>query len=250
MRIFKMTQTEIKFKTRDQVAGRHGGARPGAGRKPRKGKARQRGWGRSGHDTDHQTRPAHAERFPLHVTLRVKDDVKRLRRGYVLRQLRRAPQVVARREAVFRVVHMSIQGNHLHLLVEAANKKELARGMQAFAISAARAINRAQQRTGKVFAYRYHSVEIRNRRQTRHALAYVLNNWRRHAEDTHSGGRALRVAVDPYSSGVLFDGWTTGAMRVPDGFVPLAVKAARTWMLAKGWQMYGLIAPREVPGPF
>jgi len=200
-------------------------------------------------DTDHKTRPAHVERFPMHVTLRVKEDVKRLRRGYVLRKLRRAVRVVARREAVFRVVHMSIQHNHLHLLVEALNKKELARGMQAFAISAARAINRAQQREGKVFAFRYHAVEIRNRRQTRHALAYVLNNWRRHAEDTHSGRRALRAAVDPYSSGVLFDGWTIGAPRVPDDFVPLEVKGARTWMLREGWQMYGLIAPREVPGP-
>jgi len=170
-------------------------------------------------DTDHKTRPAHAERFPLHVTLRTKDDVKRLRRGYVLRKIRRALRVVAKREEEFRVVHMSIQGNHLHLLVEANDKEALARGMQAFAISAARAINRAQQRTGKVFAYRYHAVEIRNRRQTRHALAYVLNNWRRHAEDTHSGRRAARAAVDPYSSGVLFEGWTIGAMTVPKDFV-------------------------------
>jgi len=242
-------QVEINYKTRDQVEGRWGGARPGAGRKPRKGKARQRGWGKSGHDTDHRMRPEHAQRFPVHVTLRVKQDVKRLRRGYVLRKLRRALVVVAKREQVFRVVHMSIQGNHLHLLVEAANKRELARGMQAFAISAARAINRAQQRTGKVFAYRYHSVEIKNRRQTRHALAYVLNNWRRHAEDKHSGRRALRAAVDPYSSGVLFDGWVGGAMRVPADFVPLEVKRARTWMLREGWQLFGLIRPREVPGP-
>src|SRR5262245_57989709 len=238
------TQTEIRFKTRDQVDGRHGGARPGAGRKPRKGKARQRGWGKSGHDTDHQTRPAHAERFPLHVTLRVKDDVKRLRRGYVLRKLRRAPQVVARREAVFRIVHMSIQGNPVHLPVEALNKKELALGMQACAISAARAINRAQQREGKVFAFRYHAVEIRHRRQMRHALAYVLNNWRRHTEDRRS-----RHALDEYSSAVLFEGWTCGRFVVPARHEPLAVKPARTWMLRKGWQMYGLIAPREVPGP-
>lgn len=244
-----MTQTEIRFKTRDQLARRHGGARPGAGRKPRPGTSRTRGWGKSGHDTDHQTRPAHAERFPVHVTLRVKEDVRRLRRGYVLRKLRRALRVVARRGDLFRVVHVSIQHNHLHLLVEAANKQALARGMQAFAISAARAINRAQQRKGKVFAFRYHAVELKNRRQTRHALAYVLNNWRRHAEDTHSGRRALRAATDPYSSGPTFDGWTIGAMRVPDDFVPLQVTRARTWMLTKGWQMYGLIAPREVPGP-
>jgi hypothetical protein len=166
----------------------------------------------------------------------------------VLRKLRRALHVVAPRELAFRVVQMSIQHNHLHLLVEAADKEALARGMQAFAISAARAINRAQQRRGKVFAFRYHAVEIKNRRQARHALAYVLNNWRRHAEDTHSGRIALRAATDPYSSGPTFDGWTCGAMPRRADFVPLQVKGARTWLLREGWQMYGLIAPREVPG--
>ena len=180
----------------------------------------------------------------MHVTLRVKEDVRRLRRGYVLRRLRRALEVVAERDAVFRVVHMSIQNNHLHLLVEAANKEELAHGMQAFAISAARAINRAQKRTGKVFAFRYHAVEIRNRRQTRHALAYVLNNWRRHAED-----RGSVHALDEYSSAVVFEGWTGGRFAVPARHEPLEVKPARTWLLREGWQLYGLIGPREVPGP-
>jgi len=235
-----MTQVEIEYKTRDQLDGRWGGARPGAGRNRRKGSAR----GKSGHDTDHQTRPEHAQRFPVHVTLRVKQDVGRLRRGYVLRRLRRALHVVAPREDVFRVVHMSIQNNHLHLLVEAAGKTELARGMQAFAISAARAINRAQERTGKVFAFRYHAVEIKNRRQTRHALAYVLNNWRRHSED-----RRIGHALDEFSSAVVFDGWTCGRFALPARHEPLAVTAAQSWLLREGWKMYGLIAPREVPGP-
>jgi REP-associated tyrosine transposase len=218
-----------------------GGRRTGAGRKRISDRKR------TNHDTDHQTRPEHPRRFPVHVTLRVKDDVKRLRRGYVLRKLRRALVVVAKRENVFRVVHMSIQANHLHLIVEAEHKEALARGMQSFAISAARAINKAQKRTGKVFAYRYFSREVRNRRQTRHALAYVLSNWRRHEEDKRSGRRAARALLDPYSSAVLFDGWTC-RFALPDDHVPLAVKPARTWLLYEGWKMYGMIEPREVPG--
>ena len=188
-------------------------------------------------------------RFPIHVVLRTRGDVRRLRRGYVLRKVRRALHVVARREAGFRVVHMSIQHNHLHLLVEAENKLALSRGMQAFAISAARAINRSQRRTGKVFAFRYHATAITSRRQTRHALAYVLiNNWRRHDEDRRGNRRAARALVDPYSSSVSFEGWSVGVFAVPDDYVPLAVSAARTWLLREGWKMYGAIEPREVPG--
>jgi len=214
---------------------KRGGSRKGAGRK--------RG---NGHDTDHQTRPEHKARFPVHVVLRTGESVGRLRRGRVMRSLRRALHVAAAR-VEFRVVHMSIQHNHLHLLVEAEHKLALSRGMQSFAISAARAINRAQGRRGKVFAYRYYATVLTNRRQTRHALAYVLNNWRRHRED-HGGERQRRALVDPYSSGVLFDGWSCGAMSVPEDFVPLAVVSAQTWLLRVGWRIYGAIEPREVPG--
>ena len=215
-----------------------GGARDGAGRKRLATK----------HDASHGPRPEHVARFPVHVVLRTRSEVRRLRRGYVLRKVRRALHVVAVREAGFRVVHMSIQHNHLHLLVEAENKLALSRGMQAFAISAARAINRSQNRTGKVFALRYHATTISSRRQTRHALAYVLNNWRRHEEDRRGGRRAARALVDPYSSGVSFEGWSVGAFDVPDDYVPLAVSAARTWLLREGWKLYGAIEPREVPG--
>ena len=55
----------------------------------------------------------------------------------------------------FRVVHFSIQDNHIHLLVEAHDTLALSRGMQALTIRMARALNRAASRTGKVFDDRY-----------------------------------------------------------------------------------------------
>ena len=48
----------------------------------------------------------------------------------------------------FRIVHISIQSNHIHLLVEANDPEALARGMQAFQISAARKLNKLLGRTG------------------------------------------------------------------------------------------------------
>ena len=49
-----------------------------------------------------------------------------------------------------RIVHLSIQGNHVHLLVEAENRMALARGMQAFEISAAKHINAAVSNAGQL----------------------------------------------------------------------------------------------------
>src|SRR5262249_56829010 len=91
--------------------------------------------------------------------------------------------------ARFRIVHVSIQRNHVHMLVEADSKLALARGMQGFQISAARNINtllgpdKYRRRRGPVFADRYHLEVITSPRQARHALSYVLNNWRKHRED-------------------------------------------------------------------
>ena len=40
-----------------------------------------------------------------------------------------------------------------------------------------------ERRRGNVFVDRYHAEKITNPRQARRALAYVLNNWRKHFED-------------------------------------------------------------------
>ena len=220
------------------VKGKHGGARVGAGRK--KSPLRR-------HDPPHRTRPELSRRHPVHVVLRVADGVRRLRQGRMYRAIRR---VLARYlgHEDFRVVHISIQHNHLHLLVEAADRKALTRRMQSFAINVARAINRADGRSGKVFAFRYHATQIRTPRQARCALAYVLNNWRHHREDQVMG-RVLEAAVDPYSSGLSFTGWSGRRFLVPAGYSPLPVSPPATARLRSQWTRFGRIDAFECPGP-
>src|SRR5260370_4882154 len=165
-----------------------GGKRDHAGRK------------RSTSDASHATRPKVTRHQPQHVVLRVRRSVGRLRRRAIYDAIRRAMRRSLAR-ADYRIVHVSIQHNHLHFLVEADDRDALTLGMQGLAIAIARAINRSCERRGKVFEFRYHATRIASPRQARNALAYVLNNWRRHGEDN---GAAL---VDRYSSGTSFDGW-------------------------------------------
>jgi REP element-mobilizing transposase RayT len=66
-------------------------------------------------------------------------DVSSLRQRDMYLQLREATIVTAKREN-FRIVHMSIQRNHIHLIVEAEHKEALSRGMQGFSISAAKRV--------------------------------------------------------------------------------------------------------------
>ena len=158
----------------------------------------------------------------------------------------------------FRIVHVSIQKSHLHLLVEADNKLALSRGMQSFLISAAKHINREfsvrmkleQRRRGSVFTDRYHQEIIETPRQARHALAYVLNNWRKHREDRRPGTETWNV--DPFSTGLHFMGWREREdaivhWRGPDTYDPLVVYFPKTWLLSEGWKKAGKISFYEVP---
>jgi REP element-mobilizing transposase RayT len=216
-----------------------GGKRPGAGR-PRKTENR----------SPHERRPELSRHVPVHVTLRVVRAIGRLRRPAIYAAIQRAVAACIGRTD-FRIVHTSIQGNHLHLIVEADNKRALSDGMRAFMISATRHINNTLARKGTVFAARYHAVQLTTPKQVRNALAYCLNNWRRHREDL-AGPRQRTAQVDPYSSGILFDGWKSSPswFPIPDGYSPLPVCGPRSWLLRVGWRKhYPLIGLREVPGP-
>ena len=93
---------------------------------------------------------------------------------------------------------------------------------------------------------RYHAQAIKSRRQARHALAYVLNNWRKHRE--HEFEPASDWQVDPFSSAASFVGWKEPIEPFPESYTPLPVWEPKTWLLRDGWKMYGLISTRETPG--
>jgi REP element-mobilizing transposase RayT len=213
----------------------HGGKRPGAGRKRSRFRL----------DAPHRSRAVFATRAPVHVTMRAQPWLTGLRSDDIYRVLY-AVLVRYLAWADFRIVHISIQDNHLHLLVEADNNVALESGMRSFSINAARAIHAAFGTTGRLF-FRYHSTVIRSRRYARHAIAYVLGNWRRHHQDIVRG-RLLDAMLDRYSSAISFDGWSK-KFSTPSGYSPLPVSRPSTQLLRRGWAYDGPLDPRQAPGP-
>jgi REP element-mobilizing transposase RayT len=200
--------------------GTWGGARPNCGRKKR-------------NNVTHDTRPKIAAQNPLHVTLRAR--VSTLRRGQVLTLLRAQVKRVREEAGAFRVLHYSLQDNHLHLIIEAKDKATLSSGMLGFASALARAFNRLRRTHGKVWAQRYHARALTSPTAVRNALVYVLRNGRKHG---------VTRGEDDFSSAHAFDGFAGKRAHDDD-----CIAAGTTWLVTTGWRRRGLIAAHERPKP-
>jgi REP element-mobilizing transposase RayT len=232
-------KTKKKPQQRVMSFGR-GGWRPGAGR-PRSNRRNKR--------VLHRRRPRVTRHTPAHITLRVVPEVTSLRTKKRAQVLRRAFVASCARDG-FRIIDWSVQGNHLHLIVEADGNAQLSRGMQAFTIRAARGLNRLAGRKGAVFTERYHIHVLTTPAEVRNARAYVLNNFRRHA--AQRGHRVSAGWVDPCSSWAWCDGWRNlpqaferSALKERTG--PPVVGQPESWLLRVGWRRRGLIDVNETP---
>jgi REP element-mobilizing transposase RayT len=216
----------------------HGGKRRGAGRRP-KGR-------RSG--VPHRSRGEVLPTTPVHVGLKVAEDISNLRHPTLFGPLRTAIYEGADRFGM-RVIHFSVVEDHLHFIVEAQGTRALARGMQGLTIRLAKRINKVLGRRGKVFVDRYFSRVLRSPSETRAALNYVLKNKLRHNKQR----RVVHGArwVDYCSSGDRFTGWEGIEVTLPEDELPIGRPSC--WFLKWGWMGRGerkrLLSTDEAPGP-
>ena len=192
----------------------------------------------------------------MHVTLRAR--LAPLRSQFVFPTVRLALLRAARRDPErFRVVHFSVQRDHLHLIVEAADKRALSSGVRSIAVRIARYVNDLLSRRGSFWADRWHGRALKSPREVRNALLYVLANFRKHAP------RDIGAGLDPYSSAPWFDGWREWSpasgmppplvSHVPwcgarDSGAALAdALRSRTWLATIGWRRHALLSVAERP---
>jgi len=173
------------------------------------------------------------------ITWKLVEEIPSLRGRRIVRALREVIRAVHSRPA-FRVVHYSIQRDHLHLVVEADSRRALSNGLNALGSRVARCVNRLFARGGPVFRERFHMRMLRSPREVRNALAYVLCNARKHG--------ALRAPeIDPASSGCFLGFWSRAVRNLRGRPLEPEVAPARTWLLNVGWQRSGAIDPTYTP---
>jgi REP element-mobilizing transposase RayT len=158
---------------------------------------------------------------------------------------------IARDPLHFRVLHFSVQWDHVHLVVEASDKAALSAGMRSLVIRIARAVNELLGRKGRLWADRWHGRDLASPREVRHALVYVLANFRKHAK------ARLGPGIDAFSSATKFDGWRgfTESAELPRAGPMVhralarwvVVSKAKTWLASAGWRARGLVRIDEAP---
>jgi REP element-mobilizing transposase RayT len=149
------------------------------------------------------------------VTLRVRDHVWNLRSSRSYRRIQRAFNK-ARSRFGMRLIHFSILGNHLHLIVEADDSHALSRALQGLCIRIAKALNAMMGCSGAVFSDHYWSRQLRTPTELVNAIRYVLNNHVRHYGES---------GTDSFSSAALPADQRETVLALPLG-----------WMLRVGWK--------------
>jgi REP element-mobilizing transposase RayT len=167
----------------------------------------------------------------------------------------RAALAAARDRLGFRLVHFSVQSDHLHLIAEAADRHALARGMQGLSVRLARSINRHAGSRGRVLADRYHSRVLKTPRSARMALRYVLLNARKHAQSSVPAGFVDACSSAPWFAGFLRPAGLAFGSRAAradwqrcSGSQDPPIAPPQSWLMRSGYLRAGPFDLDELPG--
>ena len=116
----------------------HGGWREGAGRKPN---------AKGPRGNAHCTRPKLSRHTPVHVTMKLGPNLPSLRTWSCLAVVTACFRKACDRFG-FRLVHYSVQHNHVHLICEAEGESALTAGMRGLAVRLSMNLNRHWKRKG------------------------------------------------------------------------------------------------------
>ena len=170
----------------------------------------------------HRARVVFGRMTPVHVTVKMAPHVYNLRSRRSFRVIERALYHAAHGWEA-RLIQFSVQGNHIHLLIEAPDQNTLSTCVQRFSIRTAKGLNRMMNKRGRVFADRYHAHLLRTPTEARRARTYLRVNALKHAIDGDARGSSRAAGwVDPYSSDA--------------AALSFALPRPATWLMRTGWR--------------
>ncbi|MGZ3809593.1 MAG: transposase, partial [Bacteriovorax sp.] len=115
---------------------------------------------------------------PLHLTIKIQKNKAGIRNKSILKNLHAS--IKKARIMGLKVIHYTLEFDHVHLLVECDSKETLGRGMQSFGISFSKGINKIKGLKGSVFKTRYHLRTLKTPNEIKNVINYILGNSIKH----------------------------------------------------------------------
>jgi REP element-mobilizing transposase RayT len=138
----------------------------------------------------HRERPRLTKLSSLHLTIKIKRIKADLKNKSILKVLKRA--ICNARKKGLRVIHFSLEYDHIHLLIETPDNSNLGLGMQSLGVTLVRGINQFNKSSGGVYKHRYHFRKINSSRELKRVMNYLFNNGLKHG--------TAKSLVNPYNS--------------------------------------------------
>ncbi len=142
----------------------------------------------------HTKRPPISKHYPLHITIKLKQGIRTLRKKDCYKLFRDSVKATAK--FGINIVHFSVQSNHIHLIIESKSRSALSKGMKSLTIRLAKGINNIHGTIGKVFKDRYYLHVLKTPTEVKRALKYVFKNTAKAIKSTN--------LFDPFSSILIF----------------------------------------------
>lgn len=142
----------------------------------------------------------------LHLTVKIDRTKAGLKNKQTLKLLWHA--IKKARLKGLKIVHYTLEFDHVHLLVEADNKAVLGTGMQSFGITLSKGINKLKGLKGQVFKTRYHFRKLRTPTEVKKVIHYILGNSIKHKSSSFINQYNSLVRVDCFRE--LYPGFEMG----------------------------------------
>jgi hypothetical protein len=128
---------------------------------------------------------------PLHLTIKlIRADIQN---KAILKALRHA--IFRARLQGLRVIHYSLEHDHIHLYAESSDNKILGKAMKALGGSLVKRINKHFLSKGRCYKTRYHLRILRSATEVKNVINYILKNGIKH--------RRTKSVIDPYNSALV-----------------------------------------------
>jgi hypothetical protein len=136
----------------------------------------------------HIKRPEIKRASPLHLTIKVKK--AQIQNKYILKSLKHA--IMRARRMGLKIIHYSLEHDHVHLYTECSSNEILTKSMKAFGVSFAKNINAHFKSCGQVYKTRFHLRILKSATEVKHVINYILKNGIKH--------KRTKSVFDPYNT--------------------------------------------------